>query len=130
MVGETTDMVELIAGHTYGTWRPQKNWKKPLFVTKAEGVDQIFFSTSGTEANEAAVKVLRQYMAPKYKVISRYHSYHGSTATSISLTGDPRRWYAERARSTVPGVVFAPLCATINCRKCNILNAARAQVQV
>jgi len=73
-----------------------------------EGLNRFFFSTSGTEANEAAIKIVRQYMAPKYKIISRYHSYHGATATSISLTGDPRRWYAERARCTVPGVVFAP----------------------
>ncbi len=79
-----------------------------LLDVMPEGLDQFFFSTSGTEANEAAVKILRQYMAPKYKVISRYHSYHGATAVGVSLTGDPRRFYAERARCTVPGIVFAP----------------------
>ncbi len=72
------------------------------------GLDRFFFSTSGTEANEAAIKMVRQACAPAYKVISRYKSYHGSTAASISLTGDPRRWYAEQARCTVPGVCFAP----------------------
>jgi taurine--2-oxoglutarate transaminase len=69
---------------------------------------KFFFSTSGTEANEAAIKMVRQYRHPDYKVIARYKSYHGSTAASISLTGDPRRWYAEQARFTVPGVRFAP----------------------
>jgi taurine--2-oxoglutarate transaminase len=69
---------------------------------------KFFFSTSGTEANEAAVKMIRQYRHPAYKVIARYKSYHGSTAASISMTGDPRRWYAEQARFTVPGVRFAP----------------------
>jgi taurine--2-oxoglutarate transaminase len=72
------------------------------------GLDKFFFSTSGTEANEAALKILRQYKAPDYKVISRYHSYHGATVTGQSLTGDPRRWYSERARFIVEGVVFAP----------------------
>lgn len=73
------------------------------------GLDQFFFSTSGTEANEAALKIIRQYMQreQKYKIISRYRSYHGSTAASISLTGDPRRWFAEPV-NTIPGVVFAP----------------------
>ncbi len=73
-----------------------------------DGLDKFFFSTSGTEANEAAVKMLRQFKEPAYKIISRYRSYHGSTAASISLTGDPRREFAERAKDTVPGVVFAP----------------------
>lgn len=79
-----------------------------LVEVTPEGLDKFFFSTSGTEANEAAVKMLRQYKQPDYKIISRYRSYHGSTSTSVSLTGDPRRWFAERANDTVPGVVFAP----------------------
>jgi taurine--2-oxoglutarate transaminase len=71
-------------------------------------LSKFFFSTSGTEANEAAVKMVRQCRFPAYKVISRYKAYHGSTAASITLTGDPRRWYAEQARCTVEGVRFAP----------------------
>jgi len=171
----TEERLKALAEHTYGTWRAQKGWKKPLFIKDAEGVymydendkryldfssqlicsqlghknkviieaivkqaekmpyiaagfvheamvsavealltvlptglDKIFFSTSGTEANEAALMILRQYKAPSYKVISRYHSYHGSTVASKTLTGDPRRWYGERARFTVEGVRFAP----------------------
>ncbi len=73
-----------------------------------EGLEKMFFSTSGTEANEAALKLARQSKAPNYKVISRYRSYHGATAASISFTGDPRRILAERARCTIEGVRFAP----------------------
>jgi taurine--2-oxoglutarate transaminase len=69
---------------------------------------KMFFSTSGTEANEAAFKMVRQSKFPDYKIISRYHSYHGATAGSISATGDSRRWYAELARTAIPGVIFAP----------------------
>jgi taurine--2-oxoglutarate transaminase len=74
-----------------------------------EGLDQFFFSTSGTEANEAALKIIHQYLAPqgKHKVISRYRSYHGSTAGSIALTGDHRRFSAEPV-NLMPGVIFAP----------------------
>ncbi len=69
-----------------------------------EKLSKFFFSTSGTAANEAAMKMLRQSKFPSYKVISRYHSYHGATAVGQSFTGDPRRWYAELARTVVDGV--------------------------
>ena len=78
-----------------------------LLSVVPQGLDKFFFSTSGTEANEAALKIIRQYMTPKYKIISRYHSYHGSTPGSIALTGDPRRWFAEPVNK-IPGVIFAP----------------------
>ena len=71
-------------------------------------LSRYFFSTSGTEANEGALLMVRQSQAPAYKVVSRYHSYHGSTPAGMAFTGDPRRWPAERARFTVQGVRFAP----------------------
>lgn len=92
-----------------------------------KGVDKLFFSTSGTEANEAALKMTRQFKSPAYKVISRYHSYHGATPSGAALTGDPRRWYAERARYTVEGVRFAP---DHYCYRCPFdLEYAECQVQ-
>ncbi len=65
---------------------------------------KTFFSTSGTEAVEAAIKIARLYTG-KHKIMSRYRSYHGSTYGSISLTGDPRRLAAEPG---IPGVIKAP----------------------
>ena len=73
-----------------------------------QGLTKFFFSTGGTDANEAALKMVRQSKAPAYKVISRYHSYHGATPAGAAFTGDPRRWFAEQARCIVPGVRFAP----------------------
>ena len=52
--------------------------------------------------------MVRQSKCPAYKVISRYHSYHGATSAGAAFTGDPRRWYAELARTVVDGVCFAP----------------------
>src|SRR5882762_5772234 len=80
-----------------------------------EGLEKFFFATSGTEANEAAFKIARMYTG-KTKIISRYRSYHGSTTSSISATGDPRRWAMEPA-GKVQGVIFAP---EVNCYKCPI----------
>jgi len=67
---------------------------------------KFFYSTSGTEANEAAIKIARMYTG-RYKIISRYLSYHGSTGGSIAATGDVRRWYAEPV-GKIDGVVFGP----------------------
>jgi taurine--2-oxoglutarate transaminase len=72
------------------------------------GLERFFFSTSGTEANEAALKITRQCKAPRYKILSRYRSYHGATPGGLTFTGDPRRILAEQARCTVEGVRFAP----------------------
>ena len=60
-----------------------------------------FFTNSGAEANENAIKLARLYTG-RNKIIVRYRSYHGATHGSISLTGDPRRWPNEPG---MPGVV-------------------------
>ena len=70
------------------------------------GLEKFFFSTSGTEANEAAIKIARLFTG-RHKIISRYRSYHGSTGGSIAATGDLRRWTAEPS-GKIEGVIFAP----------------------
>jgi len=70
------------------------------------GLEKFFYATSGTEANEAAFKIARQFTG-KYKIISRYASYHGSTAGSIAATGDPRRYPIEPS-GKMEGVLFGP----------------------
>ncbi|WP_332898066.1 MULTISPECIES: aminotransferase family protein [unclassified Haladaptatus] len=67
-------------------------------------LSKTFFSTSGTEAIEAAIKIAR-FVTGKQKIVSRYRSYHGSTYGSISVTGDPRRLMAEPG---IPGTIKAP----------------------
>lgn len=77
------------------------------------GLDRFFFSTSGTEANEAALKIARVAKG-RTKILSRYRSYHGATAASISVTGDLRRRASEPWQK-VPGTVFAPDCYCYRC---------------
>jgi taurine--2-oxoglutarate transaminase len=59
-----------------------------------EGLGHVLFTTGGTEAIEHAVRMARLYTG-RPKVLAAYRSYHGSTATSIHLTGDPRRWASD-----------------------------------
>ncbi len=57
-------------------------------------IDRVFFTTGGSEAVESAWKLARQYFQAigqpsRYKVISRYISYHGTTMGALSITGVP-----------------------------------------
>ena len=74
---------------------------------------KYFFGSSGTEANEAAIKTVRMFFQKerKTKIISNYNSYHGSTSGSISLTGDFRRTPVDTYYS-ISGVVHSipPYC--------------------
>ena len=56
------------------------------------GMKKVFFSNSGAEANECAIKVARKYSAEKkgedhYTIITLEHSFHGRTLTTLSATG-------------------------------------------
>ena len=77
------------------------------------GLDKFFYTTSGTEANEAAFKIATM-VTGKSRIISRYRSYHGSTMGAIAATGDFRRWFMEPA-SKIPNVTFAP---EVDCYRC------------
>ena len=69
---------------------------------------KFFFTLAGADANENAVKMARAY-TKKWKIVTRYRSYHGATYGAIALTGDPRRPPVE---PVMPGVVrvFDPYC--------------------
>jgi len=56
-----------------------------------EGARSVFFTNGGAEAIEYAVRLARQ-SSGKRKILTRYRSYHGSTGTAITMTGEPRRW--------------------------------------
>lgn len=98
------------------------------------GLDRFFFSTSGTEANEAALKIARA-VTGRSKVVSRFRSYHGATAASISVTGEFRRRVIERHQK-VPGTVFAPDCYCYRCPfgltypSCNVACADTVDEQI
>jgi taurine---2-oxoglutarate transaminase len=72
------------------------------------------FSSTGSEANETAIKVARLFTG-KQKIISRYNSYHGSTFGSVALTRDLRSYPFDPA---MPGVIYAMPCNPYRCSIC------------
>jgi taurine---2-oxoglutarate transaminase len=63
-------------------------------------IDVFFFTNGGAESVENAFKVARAYTG-RYKILSRYRSYHGATAAAMAATGEPRSW----AQPPLPGIV-------------------------
>ena len=70
-------------------------------------LDEIYFSVSGSEANEAAIQFARKYRkAPK--VLTRWRSYHGSTYGTGGISGDPQTRTFEAHAATTGSVKFLP----------------------
>lgn len=71
----------------------------------------IFFSNSGSEANETAFKIARQYHQQRgeynrYKIISRYRAYHGNSMGALAATGQAQRKY--KYEPLAPGFIHVP----------------------
>ncbi|HEY5158274.1 MAG TPA: aminotransferase class III-fold pyridoxal phosphate-dependent enzyme, partial [Anaerolineales bacterium] len=71
-------------------------------ITPQGKLSKVLFTLGGADANENAIKLARGYSG-KFKVLTRYRSYHGATAGAMALTGDPRRVAWEPG--LMPGVV-------------------------
>lgn len=67
-----------------------------------EGLTRYLYTLGGSEANENAIKLARASTG-KFKILTRYRSYHGATAGALSLTGDKRRLAWEP--NLIPGIV-------------------------
>ncbi|WP_251344142.1 aspartate aminotransferase family protein [Haloplanus halophilus] len=70
----------------------------------------VYFSVSGSEANESAVQFAREFTGGR-KVLTRYRSYHGATYGAASLTGDPetRNAMGRQAETTGAAKFLPPL---------------------
>jgi len=71
-------------------------------VSPGGALTKVLFTLGGADANENAIKLARGYTG-RFKVLSRYRSYHGATAGAMAATGDPRRLAWEPG--LMPGVV-------------------------
>lgn len=79
-------------------------------LTKLSGLDRIFFTNSGTEAIEGAIKTARKYAYSKdgstdHEIIAMKHSFHGRSMGALSVTGNEK--YQEAFRPLIGGVKFA-----------------------
>jgi taurine--2-oxoglutarate transaminase len=87
---------------------PRARLSEKLAEITPGSIQKTFYSTSGTEANEVAFKIARAYTG-NHKILSRYRSYHGATAASLSASGDPRRVaQGPEIQPEVPGMVKGP----------------------
>jgi predicted acetylornithine/succinylornithine family transaminase len=95
--------------HVPNTWytEPQALLAKELADRTGWG-GVCFFSNSGTEANEAAIKLARLHGKPKgrYKVVTFTNSFHGRTYGALSATAQPK--YHAGMEPMLPGFVYAP----------------------
>lgn len=71
----------------------------------------FFYSNSGSEANEVAFKVARQYHeqngeSERWKIVSRYRAYHGQTMGALAATGQAQRKY--KYEPLTPGFIHVP----------------------
>ena len=79
-------------------------------LSEVSGLQRTFFSNSGTESMEGAIKAIhahgRRIQPGKYEIISLENSFHGRTIGSLSLTGQPK--YRADFEPLMPGVRFVP----------------------
>lgn len=79
-------------------------------VVKATGLKKCFFTNSGAEAIEGALKTAKRYAydkngAGEYEVIAMHHSFHGRTMGALALTGNAN--YQEPFGPMIPGIKYA-----------------------
>ncbi len=99
-------------------------------LVKVTGMDRVFFTNSGTEAIEGAIKTARKYGINKdgrtdHEIIAMKHSFHGRSMGALSVTGNPH--YQEDFRPLIGGIRFAEyndldsVRALVNDRTCAVI---------
>ncbi len=119
-VMEQMDRLEFFPNYHDGFAVPLIELAEKLSEITPGDLDVTFFLNSGSEANETAVKMARQYFwqtgrKGKYKVIARRGSYHGTTLGATSFTGFAA--LREPVEPLLPGMLFAP---QVKCTMCEL----------
>lgn len=81
-------------------------------LKKASGMDRVFFTNSGAEAIEGAIKAARKYgylrdHSTDHEIIAMEHSFHGRTMGALSVTGNPK--YREAFEPGIGNIRFAKM---------------------
>ena len=97
--------------HTSNIFYVEPQAQLAELLCKHTFADRVFFSNSGAEANEGAIKLARKYFYAqgmnRYKVISADHSFHGRTLATVAATGHD--YYQEPFRPLLPkGITQVP----------------------
>lgn len=91
-------------------------------IKEVSGMDRVFFTNSGAEAVEGAIKTARKYAYLKdggtdHEIIAMEHSFHGRTMGALSVTGTPK--YRE---------AFQPMIGNIKFANLNDIDSVKAQI--
>ena len=96
--------------HTSNYFYNEPAAKAAKALTSASGMDRVFFTNSGTEAVEGAIKLAKKYAYLKdgstdHEIIAMEHSFHGRSMGALAVTGN--KHYQEAFGPMIPGIRFA-----------------------
>lgn len=96
--------------HTSNLYYNEPAAKAAKRLAALAGMDRVFFTNSGTEAIEGAIKTARRYAYDKdgctdHEIIAMQHSFHGRSMGALSVTGNDK--YQEPFKPLIGGVKFA-----------------------
>lgn len=96
--------------HTSNYFYNEPAAKAAKVITEVSGMDRVFFTNSGTEAIEGAIKLAKKYAYLKdgstdHEIIAMQHSFHGRSMGALAVTGN--RHYQEAFGPMIPGIKFA-----------------------
>ena len=96
--------------HTSNYYYTEPMAKAAKLLTEAAGMKKVFFTNSGTEAIEGALKIAKKFGYLKdgrndHEVIAMEHSFHGRSMGALSVTGNAK--YREAFGPLIPGIRFA-----------------------
>ena len=119
-IDEQLKALEFFPNYHDGFSAPLVKLAEKLAEIAPGDLEVTFFLNSGSEANETAVKMARQYFwqngqKGRYKVISRRCSYHGTTLAATSWTGFSA--LREPVEPLMPGSIYAP---QVKCSECEM----------
>ena len=117
-IREQLDSLEFFPNYVDTYTVPLIHLAKKIAQVMPGDLEISFFVNSGSEANETALKMARQYHLERgeggrWKVIFRRNSYHGTTLGGSSATG--LQWFREYFEPLLPGFISAP---TSRCSEC------------
>lgn len=97
--------------HTSNLYYTEPCAKLAKLLCEKTGMKKVFFSNSGAEANECAIKAARKYSAEKkgadcYTIVTLQNSFHGRTLTTLAATGQDH--FHELYQPLTPGFVHVP----------------------
>ena len=107
--------------HTSNLYYTEPCARLAKLLCEKTGMKKVFFSNSGAEANECAMKVARKYSAEKkggdcYTIVTLQNSFHGRTLTTLAATGQDH--FHELFQPLTPGFVHVPANDIDALRKC------------